>query len=254
MTSNMRNENVNCQWRILTARTGYFGFGVFFYFFYFNFTFWLSNQLPAFSLSALCRQGPKAGPQHRFVFWRQGHCEMFSHPCDSLIPVHALPNPAFLTAAPGPQQPAQNLHKAFLQIRTAKVKALQTHSWPDPFLMDPTGISNDQLWFWVLFALSQHWGTWPSFLLHQMCVLHTSLLAKLFCSLNHPSYLKEHRNVLHFELLTSLQRQKGKSQLKSNKHLETAHESNSKSLASREWKLHRYPCRDFSMGPVISGT
>lgn len=68
------------------------------------------------------------------------------------------------------------------------------------------------------------------------CPLYFSepLLAELFCSLKYPSYLEEHRNVLHFELLISLQRQKGKSQLKSNKHLETAHESNSKSLVSRE--------------------
>lgn len=59
---------------------------------------------------------------------------MFSHPCDSLIPVHALPNPVSLTAAPGPQQPAQGSSAD----QTSKVKALEVHSWPDPFLTDPT--------------------------------------------------------------------------------------------------------------------
>lgn len=159
-------KNTNCTPRALC--------GFFFLFFScFNYTFWLSNQLAAFSLSARCRQGPEAEPQQVQLCFEGRSPVRCSH-----VPVilsHSCarsPYPRFPDCS---LQALSSLHKANLQIRTSKVKALQARSWPDSFLVDPTGISNTQLWVWgVLFALKSALGSLTKLSAASMCVLHTS--------------------------------------------------------------------------------
>lgn len=146
MTSNTRNENVNCQWRILTADPGHFGFA------FFSILTKLFGYLTTFSWSVLCRQWLKARPQQvQLCFEGKGTVR-----CSHIPVIPSFPCMLPLTQVSWLQlQALSSLHKAVLQIRTCKVKALRVIHGLIPFWWTSQGFlmpSSDSGQFYLLWV------------------------------------------------------------------------------------------------------